>query len=103
VAYGCINLHREMWRGRHIHPEHLTENFESHVVSAVVRLTARGFGVIAEFWRDSEVIATDLLLVLLTYFTHIPLVLLYALYRPPPHVPIALVGSLLVVVVRPLV
>jgi CelD/BcsL family acetyltransferase involved in cellulose biosynthesis len=62
AAYRCINLHRETWRGRYITPEHLTARFESHIVTAAVRLTARGLGGISEFWQDGKVIASDFLL-----------------------------------------
>jgi CelD/BcsL family acetyltransferase involved in cellulose biosynthesis len=62
AAYHCVYLHREMWRGRHIHPEHLTEKFKSHIVHAAARMTARGSGGISEFWRDGEVIASNFML-----------------------------------------
>jgi len=55
-------LHLEMFRGRDIAPEHLTERFQSHVVAVAGRLTVRGLGGIYEFWRDGEVIASHMLL-----------------------------------------
>ena len=61
AARHCVALHREMWRGRNITPEHLTERLESHMVAAASRMTARGFGGIFEFWRDGEVVASHLL------------------------------------------
>ena len=61
AARHCVVLHREMWRGRDIAPEHLTKRFESHVVAAATRMTACGSGGISEFWRDGEVIASHLL------------------------------------------
>jgi CelD/BcsL family acetyltransferase involved in cellulose biosynthesis len=44
AARRFVGLHREMWRGRDINPEHMTEKFESHMVTAASRLTSRGLG-----------------------------------------------------------
>lgn len=62
AARRLIGLHLEMFRGRDIAPEHLTERFQSHVVAVAGRLTVRGLGGIYEFWRDGEVIASHMLL-----------------------------------------
>jgi CelD/BcsL family acetyltransferase involved in cellulose biosynthesis len=62
AARRLIDLHLEMFQGRDIAPEHLTERFRSHVVAAAGRLTVRGLGGIYEFWRDGEVIVSHLLL-----------------------------------------
>lgn len=62
AAHRLIDLHRQMWQGRHIAPEHLSERFESHVVAAASRLTACNLGGIREFWRNGEVIASHFLL-----------------------------------------
>jgi len=62
AARRLIDLHLEMFQGRDIAPEHLTERFRSHVVAAASRLTVRGLGGIYEFWRDGEVVVSHLLL-----------------------------------------
>lgn len=62
AARRCVELHREMWQGRDIAPEHLTEKFESHIVAAASRMTVRGLGGISEFRRGRDVIASHLLL-----------------------------------------
>jgi CelD/BcsL family acetyltransferase involved in cellulose biosynthesis len=62
AARRLIGLHLEMFRGRDIAPEHLTERFQSHVVAVAGRLTVPGLGGIYEFWRDGEVIASHMLL-----------------------------------------
>jgi CelD/BcsL family acetyltransferase involved in cellulose biosynthesis len=49
-------LHRELLQGRDTDPEHLSGRFESLLVAATRRMTARGLGGISEFWRDGEVI-----------------------------------------------
>jgi CelD/BcsL family acetyltransferase involved in cellulose biosynthesis len=61
AARRFVGLHREMWRGRDIVPEHLTERFESYMVAAASRMMTCGLGGISEFWRDGEVIASHLL------------------------------------------
>jgi len=62
AARRLITLQREMWWGRDIDQEHLTERFESHLVAAAMRLTACEAGGIYEFWRDGKVIASHFLL-----------------------------------------
>jgi CelD/BcsL family acetyltransferase involved in cellulose biosynthesis len=62
AAHRLTNLHRQMWQGRDIAPEHSTERFESQVVAAASRLVARGLGGIYEFCRDGEVVASHFLL-----------------------------------------
>jgi hypothetical protein len=59
AARRLVALHREMWQGRDIGPEHLTRRFESYVLAAARRMMVRGFGGISEFWRDGEVIISD--------------------------------------------
>jgi CelD/BcsL family acetyltransferase involved in cellulose biosynthesis len=59
AARRLVALHREAWQGRDIGPEHLTQRFESHIVAAARRMTARGLGGISEFWRDGEVVISD--------------------------------------------
>ena len=62
AARRLIDLHQEMFHGRDIAPEHLTERFRFHVVAAASRLTVRGLGGIYEFWRNGEVIVSQMLL-----------------------------------------
>ena len=52
---------REQWQERwlEIGPEHWTTRFESLIVAAARRMTARELGGISEFWRDGEVIISD--------------------------------------------
>jgi len=57
-----IALHREGWQGRTIDPEHLTQEFESHLETAARRMIASGVGGVYEFRRDGEVIAAHLLI-----------------------------------------
>lgn len=59
AARRLVSLHREAWHERDIGLEHLTNRFESHIVAAARRMTARGFGGISEFWRDGAVIISD--------------------------------------------
>jgi CelD/BcsL family acetyltransferase involved in cellulose biosynthesis len=59
AARRLVALHREAWQGRDIGPEHLTQRFETHIVAAARRMTARGLGGISEFWRDGEAIISD--------------------------------------------
>lgn len=61
AARRFIYLHREMWRGRDISPEHLTQKFESHMVAAIRRMTAYELGGISEFRRDGETVAAHFL------------------------------------------
>jgi hypothetical protein len=53
-ARRLVALHRELWRGRDIDPDHLTERFESFIVAAVCRMVARELGEIGEFVRGEE-------------------------------------------------
>ncbi len=62
AARRLITLQREMWAGRDIDQEHLTQKFESHLVAATKRLTVCGLGGVYEFWRDGKVVASHLLL-----------------------------------------
>jgi CelD/BcsL family acetyltransferase involved in cellulose biosynthesis len=61
AARTLVALHREAWRERDVNivPEHLTQRFESCMVAAASRMTARGLGGISEFWRDGEVIISS--------------------------------------------
>jgi CelD/BcsL family acetyltransferase involved in cellulose biosynthesis len=61
AAHRFVALHRQMWQGRDIMPEHLTERFRSYMVAAVSRMTACGLGGISELWRDGEVLGSHLL------------------------------------------
>lgn len=61
AARTLVALHREAWRERGIGLEHLTKRFESHIVAAGRRMTARRLGGISEFWRDGEVVISDFL------------------------------------------
>lgn len=56
AAQRLVALHREAWQERDIGPEHLTQRFESCLVTAARRMIARRCGGISEFWRDGEVI-----------------------------------------------
>jgi CelD/BcsL family acetyltransferase involved in cellulose biosynthesis len=62
AARTFVALHREMRRGRHIIPEHLTARFESYTLATARRLMERGLGGISEFWRDGEVIVSTFLI-----------------------------------------
>ena len=61
-AGGSVALHREMWQGRPIGPEHTTARFLEHLAAASERLTAAGLGGISEFRREGRVIISSLLL-----------------------------------------
>jgi hypothetical protein len=61
AARRLVALHRELWRGRGIDPEHLTGRFEALTVAAARRMTDRGLGGIYELWRDGEVIVSQFL------------------------------------------
>jgi CelD/BcsL family acetyltransferase involved in cellulose biosynthesis len=63
AASRLIALHRESWQGRDISPEHLTGRFERLLGAAARRMTASGVGVISEFWRGEEVIASHFLVI----------------------------------------
>jgi hypothetical protein len=55
AARRLVGLHRELWKGRRIAPEHLTPRYEALVETAARRMIARGNGRISEFWRDGVV------------------------------------------------
>jgi CelD/BcsL family acetyltransferase involved in cellulose biosynthesis len=57
-----VALHREAWQGKEIGPEHLTRRFEAHLEASARRMTARGLGVVSEFWQGGEVIISHFLL-----------------------------------------
>jgi|SRR5215210_2237562 len=63
AASRLVALHRESWQGRHINPEHLTGRFECLLRGAARRMTASGVGVISEFWRGEEVLASHFLVI----------------------------------------
>jgi CelD/BcsL family acetyltransferase involved in cellulose biosynthesis len=57
-----VALHREMWEGRAIGPEHLTHRFLEHMAAAAKRLTTAGLGAVSEFRREGRVIVSSLVL-----------------------------------------
>ena len=62
AARTLVELHRELWRGRRIAPEHLTPRYEAFMQAAARRMTARGIGRISEFRRgDGEVLVSQFL------------------------------------------
>jgi CelD/BcsL family acetyltransferase involved in cellulose biosynthesis len=64
AADTLVRLHRELWRGRRIAPEHLTPRYEAFVRTAARRMTERGIGRVSEFRRkeDGEVLVSQFLL-----------------------------------------
>jgi hypothetical protein len=58
AARRLVALHRELWRGRPIIPEHLTRRHEAFMETAAWRMTARGIGNISEFWRDDAIVVS---------------------------------------------
>jgi CelD/BcsL family acetyltransferase involved in cellulose biosynthesis len=64
AARTLVELHRELWRGRRIAPEHLTPRYEAFMQAAARRMSARGIGRISEFRRqaDGEVLVSQFLL-----------------------------------------
>jgi CelD/BcsL family acetyltransferase involved in cellulose biosynthesis len=60
AAHRLVALHRELLGERDIVPEHLTDRYESLVATAVPRMVSRGLAGISEFWRDGEVIISNL-------------------------------------------
>ena len=62
AACKLVALHRELWQGRRIEPERLTQRYEAFMVAAARRTTARGIARISEFWRDDAVIVSQFLL-----------------------------------------
>jgi CelD/BcsL family acetyltransferase involved in cellulose biosynthesis len=61
AAKRLVAISREQWQERWLEtgPEHWTSRFESHIVAAARRMTARNLGGVSEFWRDGEVIISD--------------------------------------------
>jgi CelD/BcsL family acetyltransferase involved in cellulose biosynthesis len=61
AAKRLVTISRDQWRERRLEtgPEHWTSRYESLVVAAASRMTARELGGISEFWRDGEVIVSD--------------------------------------------
>jgi CelD/BcsL family acetyltransferase involved in cellulose biosynthesis len=57
-ARRLVALHRELWRGRDIDPDHLTERFETFMVATVCRMVARELGEIGEFVRGEEALVS---------------------------------------------
>jgi CelD/BcsL family acetyltransferase involved in cellulose biosynthesis len=62
AARRMLALHREQWQGRRITPEHLRKRFESHLAVASRRMTEHGLARLYEFWRDAEVISSQLVI-----------------------------------------
>jgi hypothetical protein len=61
AARRLVALHRELWRGRRIEPEHLSPRHEAFIEAAARRMTARGIGRISEFRRDGTVVVSQFL------------------------------------------
>jgi len=61
AAHTLVALHRELWRGRRIAPEHLTPRYEAFMEATARRMTARGIGRISEFRRDDAVLVSQFL------------------------------------------
>jgi CelD/BcsL family acetyltransferase involved in cellulose biosynthesis len=61
AARRLVTISREQWQDRWLDtgPEHWTGRFESLIVAAARRMTAREVGGISEFWQDGEVIISD--------------------------------------------
>ena len=61
AAKRLVTISREQWRERWLEtgPEHWTSRYESLIVAAASRMTARELGGISEFWRDGEVIISS--------------------------------------------
>lgn len=61
AARRLVSLSREQWQERRLEigPEHWTSRFESLIVAAARRMTARELGGISEFSRDGEAIISD--------------------------------------------
>jgi CelD/BcsL family acetyltransferase involved in cellulose biosynthesis len=62
AARTLVALHRELWQGRRIDPEHLTRRYEAFMEAAARRTTERGIGRISEFRRDDAVLVSQHLL-----------------------------------------
>ena len=61
AARTLVHLHRELWRGRRIAPEHLTSRYEAFMEAAARRMSARGIGRISEFRRGDAVLVSQFL------------------------------------------
>lgn len=61
AARRLVALHRELWQGRRIAPDHMTARYEAFMEVAARRMTARGIGRISEFWRDDTVLISQFL------------------------------------------
>jgi CelD/BcsL family acetyltransferase involved in cellulose biosynthesis len=59
AARRLVALHRELWWGRRIAPEHLTPRYEAFIEAASKRMTARGVGRISELRRDGTVVVSQ--------------------------------------------
>lgn len=62
AARRFLELHREMWKGREIAPEHLSPRFELFVTAAAQRLVHQGIAEISELWSDGRVAASTFVL-----------------------------------------
>ncbi len=56
AARRLVALHRELWQGRNMTPEHSTARWASFIESAARRMTSRDMGEISEFRRNGEVV-----------------------------------------------
>ena len=61
AAKRLVAISREQWQDRWLDtgPEHWTSRYESLIVAAARRMTARELGGISEFWQDGGVIISD--------------------------------------------
>ncbi len=61
AAKRLVTISREQWQERWLEtgPEYWTSRFESLIVAAARRMTARELGGISEFWRDGELLISD--------------------------------------------
>ena len=61
AAKRLVTISRDQWRERWVEtgPEHWTSRYESLIVAAAPRMTARGLGGISELWQNGEVIVSD--------------------------------------------
>jgi hypothetical protein len=62
AARTLVELHRQLWAGRRIGPEHLSPRFEAFMEAAARRMTARGIGRISEFRCGATVLVSQFLL-----------------------------------------
>jgi CelD/BcsL family acetyltransferase involved in cellulose biosynthesis len=60
AAHTLVELHRQLWAGRRIAPEHLSPRYEAFMEAAARRMTARGIGRISEFRRGPTVLVSQL-------------------------------------------